>query len=121
MNSFDPNNLNRFLMDCAGQAYRESDTNFNAGMAHLMACVKKYFNIKDFDIPIRDNNGWVATDDELPKPFEKVLVYVKTPKKVIIDTDSHNPELLEYGVRHSFVATKYEVTHWQPLPQPPKE
>lgn len=67
------------------------------------------------------NNGWISVDDELPKPFEKVLVYVKTPKKVIIDTDSHNPELLQYGVKHSFVATKYEVTHWQPLPKPPKE
>ncbi|WP_323842598.1 MULTISPECIES: DUF551 domain-containing protein [unclassified Moraxella] len=68
----------------------------------------------------QSNNGWISVDDELPKPFEKVLVYVKTPKKVIIGTDSHNPELLEYGVRHSFVLTEYEVTHWQPLPQPPK-
>lgn len=73
------------------------------------------------DIENQGSNSWISVDDELPKPFEKVLVYVKTPKKVIIGTDSHNPELLEYGVRHSFVATKHEVTHWQPLPQAPKE
>lgn len=106
-------------MDCAGQAYRESDTNFNAGMAHLMACVKKYFNIKDFDIPIRDNNGWISVDDELPKPFEKVLVFVKTHGRGFIRIDSHKPNSLKYGARHSFIKS-YEVTHWQPLPQPPK-
>lgn len=24
------------------------------------------------------NNGWISVDDELPKPFEDVLVFVKT-------------------------------------------
>lgn len=119
MNSFDPNNLNRFLMACAGQAYKESDTNFNAGMAHLMACVKKYFNTKDFDIPIRDNNGWIATDDELPSKDNFYLVYQFNGHKDEYETtikwfSKKEQKFLEWDFQD-------KATHWQYLPQPPKE
>ena len=59
---------------------------------------------------------WISAKDKLPEPYEDVLVYGQTNKK---------NNLLRYKVDYAddrgvFVRSR-KVTHWMPLPQPPKE
>lgn len=113
--NFDPCDLIQFLNQEARKDYQHNDKKdfFNAGVAFMLACVRKYFN-DSFDIPIRDNNGWISVDDGLPDDESKdgYLVYsihTKVYEKVDI-------EKLKMMIDNSA-----KITHCQPLPQPPKE
>lgn len=62
---------------------------------------------------------WIPVSERLPKPFVTVLVH--------IPTESPCPTvvwgfLTDSGLWHAnfFDREKDEVTHWMPLPQPPK-
>lgn len=48
-------NLIKFLIDKARENFDENDDNFNAGMSVLIGNVKNYFNVDDYDFPIRDD------------------------------------------------------------------
>jgi hypothetical protein len=64
---------------------------------------------KDINVP----TNWISVKDRLPDPFEVVLVYD--------DTDKCVEEA--YMTRHKEwvgIKIKNHVTHWLPLPQPPK-
>ena len=63
------------------------------------------------DNPVGDK--WIPVTERLPDPFEIVYVYDQTGKRV---TDA-------YMTRHKEwvgVCMNHEVTHWMPLPKPPK-
>ena len=57
--------------------------------------------------------NWISVDDRLPNPGQEVLVYL--------------PEMIETTIYHG---SKWdepwdtmhgdEITHWMPLPEPPK-
>lgn len=70
----------------------------------------------------KPNNGWISVDDDLPKEFEKVLLFGKKYNGEPLITDGHLIQSLvdEFGINDGF-SVKMTVTHWQPLPQPPKE
>ena len=59
---------------------------------------------------------WISVDDRLPEKYAMVLIY---------DGDSVEPSLF-FGDLGFYEADKYEanpfcgVTHWMPLPMPPK-
>ena len=84
------------------------------------------------DIPIREEyvadyliaNGvtvqeWISVDDRLPKPFTYALVQMpgETPHQTV-----REGFISRDGVWHSALYDREpdEVTHWMPLPQPPK-
>lgn len=50
-------------------------------------------------------NDWISVDDRLPEKQGSFLVYDKCDNRIHLDC----------------LPLYYEVTHWQPLPQPPKE
>lgn len=54
--------------------------------------------------------GWVSVKDRLPKEKEHVLIWIKD-LCIIID----------WIVNGKWVVTDEIVTHWMPLPEPPKE
>jgi hypothetical protein len=58
---------------------------------------------------------WINCSDRLPSENEKVLIHLKSGH---IETDYiSNPK---DGNLWSFVC-KNEITHWMPLPEPPKD
>lgn len=54
---------------------------------------------------------WVSVDDRLPNPFESVLVF--RDGKISIDYNEENGWF-------AYDLNGKRVTHWMPLPQPPK-
>lgn len=113
---FDPTDLHKFLMQSARKNYEENHSDFNAGMAMMMGLVKKYF-CNDFDIAIRDNNGWISVDDELPQLFHEVLTLSthNTYQILALQEDYFFDFARNESVGISF------IKYWQPLPKPPKE
>lgn len=56
---------------------------------------------------------WINVDERLPKPYERVLTY---RKGYAIDAETYK------GITWSWDAEAITpVTHWMPLPEPPKE
>ena len=62
---------------------------------------------------------WISVTDRLPKPFVSVLVYM--PGEEPFPT-VHEGFISNNGIWQSamFRREPGEVTHWQPMPQPPK-
>lgn len=62
---------------------------------------------------------WISVDDRLPKPFTYALVQMpgETPHQTV-----REGFISRDGVWHSALYDREpdEVTHWMPLPQPPK-
>ena len=75
------------------------------------------------------NNQWISVDDDLPcNHSDLVLTYNDTPfstKRVIVVTDIHTLFLCEMkkdddrGWIWNY-STKDKITHWFPIPEPPK-
>jgi len=62
---------------------------------------------------LNPNNGWISVEDRLPEDGRLVLV-------------SGGVARLENGIWYSYTGYTrqkiiWNVTHWQPLPEPPKE
>lgn len=106
---------------------RERLNKANQGVCHLCGCDLYSEDAIDIinQVEAEYNNGWISVDDRLPKNSGKYLVAQKRYsisdrelKKVIsIETD-----FVEFNARDNkwSRARFLQVTHWQPLPQPPK-
>lgn len=74
---------------------------------------------------LTENNGWISVNERLPQQGLDVLFYVPTLKngRKGIDygclDDGSNGVLCFVGTDYGFDLPS--VTHWQPLPKPPKE
>lgn len=67
-------------------------------------------------------NGWISVDDKLPKDFEKVLLLCdKYGEKTFQEIGYFNPELAKNFDRKESFSIHAFVTHWQYLPDEPKE
>ena len=66
---------------------------------------------------------WISVDDRLPEPkheFDARNWYLVALSNGVVKElayEFHNHSVFGYGWRE----TAYPVTHWMPLPQPPKE
>ena len=58
---------------------------------------------------------WISVNEKLPKPGEDVLVVVFDGYDTYTDTDC----LMRDG-KWCYETENHKVTHWQPMPQPPK-
>ena len=69
------------------------------------------------------NQGWISVKERLPKPYETVLtcrqMLLNGTKTICIECLS-----ISYGETpvwgKDYKTWKSKVTHWMPLPQPPK-
>ena len=62
---------------------------------------------------------WIGIKDEKPEPGRKVLLYTRYGYQAIGSRSrSFNDEYNLVG--HPYMRTQ-EITHWMPLPEPPKE
>ena len=73
--------------------------------------------INDYFKQTANKSGWISVDERLPERMKPVLVcikgYLKKPIMVVSEM------LEENGARWSACAG-FTVTHWMPLPEPPK-
>lgn len=72
----------------------------------------------------KQNNGWISIDERLPEEGKDVLIYVPGfDTSPIIDIawldNGANGALCLVGSQYGFDIE--DVTHWQPLPQPPED
>jgi len=58
--------------------------------------------------------GWVSVKERLPRSGDTVLVYYRRG-------DYRRMDIVRYLGHWIFIDPYIEVTHWQPLPEPPKE
>ena len=70
------------------------------------------------------DNGWISVKDRRPEPNTWIMVYIKYPSPVFelergIQKMSGIKEVFYYG--EGFYCDFGTITHWQPLPTPPKE
>lgn len=56
---------------------------------------------------------WISAKDRLPEQWETVLVYTSDDRVDI--------SVVNGGGRWAYEETGFGVTHWQSLPEPPKE
>lgn len=56
---------------------------------------------------------WISVEDRLPEFNKKVLVYIDSK-------EIHTDEYIDRGYAEYFVVWHSCVTHWMPLPEPPK-
>ena len=63
---------------------------------------------------------WISVDDRLPEPFVSVLVHMpgEEPCPTVREGFISNDGIWQSAM---FRREPGEVTHWQPMPQPPKE
>ena len=57
----------------------------------------------------RKQGGWISVADRLPKPLADVLV-----------CDAEGNVSIDFVLKSSGEFVQKDVTHWMPLPQPPK-
>ena len=62
---------------------------------------------------------WISVDDRLPEPFVSVLVNMpgEKPFRTVREGFISNDGIWQSAM---FRREPGEVTHWQPMPQPPK-
>ena len=70
------------------------------------------------------DNEWISIKDRLPEPETWVMVYIKYPSPVLemergIQKMSSIKKMFYDG--KSFYCDFGNITHWQPLPEPPKK
>lgn len=66
--------------------------------------------------------GWISVKDRLPEPEEKVLIYTKTGcLKYAQYHDEPNVVNPWYVYEDQARAWTNVISHWMPLPEPPKE
>lgn len=70
-------------------------------------------------------SNWISVEDRLPEEIERYLVVVERPDEMHPSVKTanryiHKPAVNDRRMDANFIIHG-RVTHWQPLPQPPKE
>ena len=66
----------------------------------------------------RDAGQWISAKERLPDVMKEVIVCDKTPNGIRYVTTAF---MMEDCAFWNDCGKLYEVTHWMPLPEPPKE
>ncbi len=99
---------------------------------NFFGCDAAYFDVNPFDLATQiiaegfTAQKWISVKDRLPEKFKTVLIYCKN-KTIRGGTVCHIGScdngfwfLARQAGTESFPDLEWEVTHWMPLPQPPK-
>lgn len=66
----------------------------------------------------KPNNGWISIDDELPTVPDVYMVHCGNT--INFQYDKESIMLIPFHPLTGW-RTNVNITHWQPLPQPPKD
>jgi len=71
-------------------------------------------------------NEWISVKERKPEPFVPVLTYCEEQRyngeiEPEIEDMYYDPEYPHAFCRWNGILKKFHVTHWMPLPAPPKE
>ena len=71
--------------------------------------------------PTVQREGWVSVEDRLPELGQWYLIFVKDKFSTMafLDTNTETGETLWLAHNNNFQGEWENVTHWQPLPEPP--
>ena len=83
---------------------------------------------KEPTVEAESANDWISVKDRLPEPRTWVMVYIKYPSPVFeIEKGIHKTDNIKkmfydgfYDALGEYKVGDGKVTHWQPLPKPPK-
>lgn len=64
----------------------------------------------------QSNNGWISIDDDVPKIKGRYLCFYPKSAKQYVE-----PFMLEHTLNDKEYMQALGISHWQYLPQPPKE
>ena len=67
-----------------------------------------------------DDNGWISVEDRLPEHRERVLVCGRTTYPSAATYDGTADEYRTWSGDGPMMYHTNYITHWQPLPNPPK-
>ena len=94
-------------------------------MTHKDTTIADYMEATGIAIDImrrapEPDDGWISVEERLPEPFVSVLVHMpgKRPGPTVHESYM-SKERMWYS--HLFERDFSGVTHWRPLPEPPKE
>lgn len=98
------------------------DCAYDAGHPHN-ECVELLLKdalslLKAQEVP--DNGGWISVKDRLPDNGQDVLVYLDDGEETRVAPCNYANGVWFDCVMNR-VATLHHITHWMPLPEPPKE
>ncbi len=66
-------------------------------------------------------NKWISVKDRLPEDDQSVLMYEMGQTGLpLIGWFEVNADVPGFYIAHSFQNARVHVTHWMPLPEPPK-
>ena len=77
-----------------------------------------------------EKSEWISVQERLPDFEQNVLVYAEvkleniSPESVMVVTHRHKYRLTDCWSRaepSQYFNADYKITHWMPLPEPPKE
>lgn len=93
------------------EAKRTSDVSFAQALMYAVTCIEHEADRQ----PTIEQPKWISCAERLPEVYEDVLVYDDTAGEIAIGC--------LFGRLGGWVCVpiKNKVTHWMPLPQPPKE
>lgn len=89
-------------------------------IAHLSLSVAKDLiaNGVTFATDTNDGGKWISVEDRLPEPGVVVLVYSKLGCTYFSYILRYHLEGRPFAIEYS---GGWEITHWMPMPLPPKE
>lgn len=81
---------------------------------------REYAQALDVALDALERDRWISVDDRLPEPRKDVIVRIKSLDGKWFGT-SVDYQLEDGQWKKSGSTWKISVTHWMPLPEPPKE
>lgn len=99
----------------AEKSYDDYDKGVTTGLRIALRDIKKQPTIET-----EPDKGWIGAEDRLPDKSQKVLVFYKALGQ---ENNIHNDVMATNWrtKKGDFIPCDgYKVTHWRPLPEPPK-
>ena len=69
----------------------------------------------------QDQRRWIPVAERLPKNYISVLVYIPTAEPLPMVHEAYIGDDGEWHSSNFYEIENEDVTHWMPLPEPPKE
>lgn len=68
----------------------------------------------------KDKNGWIKSIDRLPESLDDVVIYIVSPEESSTYVSTGHYDVMKWH-SESIDYDSDMVTHWMPLPKPPKD